>query len=253
MPLRIKPRNVSINFVWFIFVCLTLENIKNHLEPSLLNCFFKFICRIKKLNGLQMAFQLSTSSGLEWRGSAVPPRCLLLRRGSVRQDVLTGRLCVFVSQPGVWKEDLRGDQHLATSFPGPPARLLPDGPPRLLCHGLLTGRRPHDPHPQQHLQPQTDTVSSTETPLPWSWPSACHQTQSVSPPSWFQVLLFVCAARPGVPPSEQNSLQVRSHCSCMQHRLLFLFVVSFTQAASVCVSGIWNWTTCWWTQMVLSG
>ena len=67
-------------------------------------------------------------------------------------------VCVCV-KPRLWKENLWGDQCLTTSFPGEPARLLPDCRPRVLCHGLLPRRRPHDTHSHQHLQRETGPVS----------------------------------------------------------------------------------------------
>lgn len=61
-------------------------------------------------------------------------------------------------QPHEREEDLRDDQRVQTSVPGQPPRLLPDRRPRLLRHGVLTGRRPHDPHPQQRLHRGPDQV-----------------------------------------------------------------------------------------------
>lgn len=60
-------------------------------------------------------------------------------------------LVLFTLQPHEWEEDLRDDQCLPTPLPGQPARLLPDGWPCVLRHGVFARRWPHDPHPQQRL------------------------------------------------------------------------------------------------------
>lgn len=72
-------------------------------------------------------------------------------------------LCVCI-QPNLWKENLWSDQCLTASLPGEPARLLPDCRTRVLCDGLLPWRRPHDAHSQQHLQWETDPVSTQKSP-----------------------------------------------------------------------------------------
>lgn len=71
-------------------------------------------------------------------------------------------LCVCV-QPHLRKEDLWSDQRLTASFPGEPARLLPDCRPRVLCNGLLPWWRPHDTYPHKHLFWETDQVGTQDS------------------------------------------------------------------------------------------
>lgn len=61
-------------------------------------------------------------------------------------------------QPHEREEDLRDDQRVQTPVSGEPPRLLPDRRPRLLRHGVFTGRRSHDPHPQRCLLRGPDQV-----------------------------------------------------------------------------------------------
>lgn len=107
----------------------------------------------------------------------------------------------------MWKEDLWGDQRLTTSLPGELVWLLPDCRPRVLCDGLLLGRRPHDSHSHQHLQWKTDPVS-THRYKPQFADMQPHYGMFELLFTSFKVLFIVCAAGSRVPSPKQNSLQV---------------------------------------------